>query len=220
MTNPLTTGKTAESYLAVPKEGKGPGVLVLHAWWGFTPFFKDLCNRLADEGFVALAPDFYHGATASTIDKAKNLRSKLKSTIVVKETTGAVEYLRSHQSVSGNRIGVLGFSLGGYWALGLAGLKPDDIAAVVVFYGTRMMNYAKTRAAFLGHFAEDDKWASVKRVHQLEEKMRSAGKEVAFPIYLGTKHWFFEEDRPEAYNAEAAEQAWQRSIEFLRNKLT
>jgi len=220
MRNPLTAGKTAGSCLVVPREGKCPGVLVLHSWWGPTPFFKNLCNQLADEGFVALAPDLYHGATASTIDKAKNLRSKLKNTIVVKEITAAVEHLRSHQGVSGNKIGVLGFSLGGCWALGLAGLKPDDVAAVVVFYGTRTMNCAKTRAAFLGHFAEDDKWASVKRVHQLEEKMRSAGKEVTFHIYPKTNHWFFEEDRPEAYNPEAAEQAWQRSIEFLRNKLT
>jgi carboxymethylenebutenolidase len=220
MTTFRAGGKAAEGYLSLPKTEKGPGVLVLHAWWGLTDFFKGLCGRLADQGFVSLAPDLYHGATASTIEEAKNLRSKLKSTIVAKEVTGALEYLSSHPAVNGNKVGVMGFSLGAYYALGLAVLKPNDVSAVVIFYGTRAANYSKTEAAFLGHFAEDDKWAPVKKIRQLESSIRSGGGEVIFHSYPGTKHWFFEKDRPEAYNRIAAEQAWRRTVKFLRSKLT
>ena len=213
------SGKSVEAYVAVPKSASGPGVLVLHAWWGLTEFFKSLCDRFANDGFVALAPDIYHGKTASTVDDAKRLSFKLKSPTVMKEISGAATYLRSHSAVIGERIGVIGFSLGGYYALGLAGLRPNDVGAVVVFYGTRTLNYSKTKAAFLGHFAEDDKWAPVEKVRELEKRIHDAGKEATFHIYPRTKHWFFEADRPDAYDANAAHLAWNRTVDFLRSRL-
>jgi len=212
-------GKKASGYLASPKASAAPGVLVLHAWWGLNDFFKRICERLASEGFVAFAPDLYHGATASTVDEAKRLRSKLKGPVVVKEIAGALDYLQDHSAVRGKRIGVVGFSLGGYWALGLAGQKPQDVRAVVVFYGIRKVD-KRARAAFLGHFAEEDKFVRVDKVRQLEKELRSAGKDFGFHLYPGTKHWFFEEDRAEAYNEVAARLAWQRTIEFLKAKLS
>jgi carboxymethylenebutenolidase len=212
-------GKSIDAYLAIPDGGGGRGVLILHAWWGLTGFFKSLGDRLANDGFVALAPDLYHGKTASTADRAKQLGSKLKSDIVARELLGAVAYLRSHSAVVGERIGVVGFSMGGYYALGLALQRPDDIAAAVVFYGMRTLDYRKTRAAFLGHFAEDDKWAPSEKVRKLEERIRTAGREVNFYTYPGTKHWFFEEDRPDAYDANASRLAWDRTVDFLRSKL-
>lgn len=212
-------GKSSEAYLALPKSAKGHGVLVLHAWWGLTEFFKGLCDRLGNEGFVAIAPDLYHGKTALTIDQAKRLSSKLKSPAVMKEVSKAATYLRSHTGVIGEGIGVVGFSLGGYYALGLAGLRPNDVRAVAVFYGTRTLDYRKTKAAFLGHFAENDKWAPTKKIRQLEERIRAAGREVNFYIYPGTKHWFFEDNRSDAYDANASRLAWGRTVDFLRSRL-
>jgi carboxymethylenebutenolidase len=216
----IPVGHTStKAYLSVPEGGDVPGVLVIHAWWGLTDFFRSVCNRLADTGFVALAPDLYMGKTASTIGEAKRLRSKLTRTKITKVLNCSVDHLLSLFAETGQRIGVLGFSLGAYWALWLAESKPREVAAVVPFYGTRSGSYKKTRAAFLGHFAENDEWAALKSVHKLEERIRLAGKEVTFFIYPGTKHWFFEENQPNAYDEAAAKLAWGRTVKFLHRQL-
>ena len=212
-------GGTAKGYLAVPESGSGAGVIVLHAWWGLTEFSKEVCERLADEGFVVLAPDLYHGDTAATIDEAKRLRSAMDRNVAHKKLKGAVDCVRSHPAVSDSSIGLVGFSLGGHLALWLARNKPKEVAAVVVFYGTGGGSFDKTRAAFLGHFAESDPYASPSSVQKLEERLRATEREVTFHIYPGTGHWFFEMDRPDAYDADAARLAWERTIEFLRVRL-
>ena len=208
-----------KGYLAVPEGGDVPGVLVIHAWWGLTDFFKEVCDRLASDGFVALAPDLYNGKTASTIDEAKRLRSKAKSVVVQKELNGAVDLLSTLFAVSGKRIGVLGFSLGAYWSMWLATKRPSEVAAVTVFYGTRGGNYRKARAAFLGHLAERDEYEPEKSVREVEAQLRFAGREVAFHVYPRTGHWFFEEDRADAYNPEAANLAWERTTQFFHKNL-
>lgn len=210
---------STKAYLAVPEGGDVPGVLVIHAWWGLTDVFKGICDRLADAGFVALAPDLYSGRTASTIGEAKHLRSKLKKTMVTKVLTRSVDHLLSLLAETGNRIGVVGFSLGAYWALWLAEAKPNEIAAVVPFYGTRSGNYRKAQAAFLGHFAENDQWVPLDSVRRLEERLGSAKKEVTFYVYPRTKHWFFEENQIEAYDKAAAKVAWERTVDFLHRHL-
>ena len=212
-------GGTAKGYLAIPESGTGPGVVVLHAWWGLTEFFKEICRRLAKEGFVALAPDLYGGATASTIGEAKRLRSAMDRNMANKGLQAALDYLRSHPAVSGSNVGLIGFSLGGHLALWLARNKPKEVAAVVVFYGTGGGSFAKVQAAFLGHFAEKDPYASARSVQKLEERLQSAGREVTFHVYPGTGHWFFEEDRPDAYDADAARLAWERTVKFLQARL-
>jgi carboxymethylenebutenolidase len=212
--------KVGEGYFAVPEPGDGPRVIVLHAWWGLTAFFKKVCDRLAQEGFAAFAPDLYHGATASTIEEAKQLRFYLDCHRTNKETNAALEFLRSHPLVSTASVGVVGFSLGGYLALRLARSKANGVRAVVVFYATDGGRFDKAQAAFLGHFAENDGcWAGARVVRSLEERLRAAGRETIFHTYPGTEHSFFEEDRPEAYNAQAACLAWQRTVEFLRTRL-
>jgi len=210
---------SSKAYLAVPEGGDVPGVLVIHAWWGLNDVFKGVCERLADAGFVALAPDLYNGRTASTITEAKHLRSKLKRTKVTKVLTHSVDYLLSLLAATGDRIGVVGFSLGAYWALWLAESKANEIAAVVPFYGTRSGNYRKAQAAFLGHFAESDQWEPLVSVRRLEERLGSAKKKVTFYVYPGTKHWFFEENQFEAYDKAAAKLAWDRTVEFLHRHL-
>jgi len=214
---------SVKGYLAVPTKGKGPGVLVLHAWWGLNEFFKELCDRLATAGFVAFAPDLYRGATASTRDGAKALMSKLSEKEASEEIVRSVRALQIHPGVRGKRPGVIGFSLGAFWALWLAQELPADLAAVVLFYGTREGNYergfADSMAAFLGHFAETDEFESPASVQELEKLLRTSGRDVTFYTYPGTSHWFFEEDRPDAYNAAAADLAWQRTLQLLTRHL-
>jgi carboxymethylenebutenolidase len=208
---------SVRGYLAAPETGKGPGVLVLHAWWGLNPFCKSFCDRLAGEGFVAFAPDLYSGAVAKTIDEARQLRRKLNRPFAQKQIVAALETLRKQKAVSGPSVALVGFSLGAHFALGLALAKPKDIAAVTLFYGAGGGGASvKSQAAFLGHFAEDDPYEPAARVEKLEAKLRAAGRPVEFYTYPGTAHWFFESDQPSAYDAKAAQQAWQRTVKFLR----
>ena len=119
--------------LELPASGKGPGVLVLHAWWGLNPFFRSLCQLLAENGFVAFAPDLYHGQTAGTIDQAKVLRAKLNQQKAFAEIIRAAETLSAHEALTGKSIAVIGFSLGARFALELSVVKPEFIRAVVAF---------------------------------------------------------------------------------------
>jgi len=210
---------TQNSYLALPKSGKGAGILVIHAWWGLNDFFKDFCQRLALEGFVTLAPDLYHGKTATTIDEAKQLRSKMKQGQVSADILSAVEHLRGLPATTSKSLGVIGFSLGGHWELWLSLEKPEYIKAVTVFYGTRSADYSQARATYLGHFAESDDWVAASGVKKLEKSLRAANRPVTFYTYEGTGHWFFEKDRKDAYNAKAAQLAWKRTLEFLQTQL-
>jgi carboxymethylenebutenolidase len=201
-------------YLAKPKTAQRGGILVLHAWWGLNDFFKDFCNRLADEGYLILAPDLYNGAIAKTISEAEKLSEKLKREPASKQITEALKHLRSETE---KPVGLIGFSLGAHWGLWLVDEKPKDIAATVLFYGTRGGEYVKTKSAFLGHFAETDEYVSESGRKKLEKTLCGAGRDVAFHVYPKTSHWFFENDRPE-YNPQAAELAWQRTLEFLHTQ--
>lgn len=207
-------GRTATGYLALPEQGKGPAVLVLHAWWGLTDFFKAVCDRLAAEGFVALAPDLYHGKSATTVEEAERL-SALDEDTASLDIMGAIAFLLEQPATSARTMGAIGFSLGGYWALQLK----EPVSAMVTFYGLPAPESVTANAAFLGHFAEHDEFESVESVHQLETSLHRSGREANFYIYSGTQHWFFEQDRPEFYYPEAAQLAWERTISFLRRCL-
>ncbi|MEW5869467.1 MAG: dienelactone hydrolase family protein [Chloroflexota bacterium] len=213
------TDKSQNHYLALPKSGTGAGVLVLHAWWGLNDFFKELCERLAQAGFVALAPDLYHGQTATTVEEAKRLRSKLKREQASADILAAVEQLRKLPAAVDGPLGVVGFSLGGHWALWLSLEAPETIGAVTVFYGTRNADYIRSQAAYLGHFAETDEWVAASGVKKLEKSLRAANRPVSFYTYPGTGHWFFEADREDAYNPQAAQLAWERTAAFFAANL-
>jgi carboxymethylenebutenolidase len=209
------------AYLAVPEIGAGAGVLVLHAWWGLTSVFTDVCDRLAAAGFVALAPSlFLGGATAATIAEAEKLRDAHDESAEVEPLVrAAVEQLRGLPAVTGSKIGAIGFSLGAYWALHLSQVRPDDVGAVVTIYGTDDGDYSTARAAYLGHFAEHDDFEPLQAVRALEEKIRAAGREVTFHVYPGTGHWFVEPNQPDVYDAAAAELVWDRTLAFLKAQL-
>jgi len=212
---------TIAGYLSLPQSGHGAGVLLLHAWWGLNDFFKSLADRLALEGFVVLAPDLYGGSTASTIEEAEHLYATLDYRQAIKHVEAGMDHLLSHPSTKGSQVGVMGFSMGAAYATWLSALRPE-VVAVVLFYGGAEQGEefaGRTQAAFLGHFAEDDPYESTEVMRQFEEQLRAAGREAAFHVYPGTGHWFFEDDRPDAYDAGAAELAWQRTLEFLRANL-
>lgn len=208
---------TQEGYLAAPAKG-GPAVLVLHAWWGLNPFFKQLCDRLASEGFVALAADLYAGKVANTIDEAKMLMEQCDSAYMQRAVTSAVQALRQHPQNSAGPIGIIGFSMGASWAIELAAQMPADIRAATLFYGVGEGDFNQTQTRFQGHFVAGDEWEEEKWVRYTEDRMKEAGLSPEFFWYEGVKHWFFEDNRPE-YNAEAAALAWQRTLKFLREQL-
>ncbi len=208
-----------QGFLAVPATGKGPGVLVLHAWWGLNETMKALCQRLAKEGFVAFGPDLYHGKIATTIKDAEILSASLDGNRAKIDIADAADFLIERADPRGKGLGVLGFSLGAYYALGLSADDPARVRAVVVFYGTRNADYKRSKAAYLGHFAETDDYEPASEVTMLEHALRAAGRPVSFHNYEATGHWFFEPDRSDAYNQDAAQLAWQRTVAFLRDEL-
>jgi carboxymethylenebutenolidase len=208
-----------DGYLALPATGTGPGVLVLHAWWGLTDMIRGFCSRLADSGFVAFAPDLYGGQIASTIPEAEVLSDALDGQAAMSLVTQSVDFLWNHDRVSRGRLGVIGFSLGAYYALNLSAADPDRVKAVVLFYGTGGADLANAKAAYLGHFAGADPHEPADYVDQLENELLSCGLEATFYRYPEVGHWFFESDRPDAYNTQAAQLAWERTISFLRKEL-
>lgn len=220
ITHQIDTTCTASGYLALPASGAGPGVLLLHAWWGLTDIFKNTCERLASAGFVAYAPDLYHGQTAATIKEAEQVRGTLNFDRAIQDITAAIALLHSQPQVRGNNIGAIGFSMGAAFALGMS-TNRQDIGAVVAFYGLELgPGYTSARAAYQGHFAELDEWETTEDIVTMEQVLRKAGKEVTFYTYPSTRHWFFEENRPDYYDVGAANLAWQRTIVFLHDHLS
>lgn len=207
-------GKSVNAYLASPTEG-GPGVLVLHAWWGLKPFFKGVCDRLAEQGFVALAPDLRDGQIAKTIDEAKELMQKSDEQAAGDIAMAAKDYLLS---LTKNKIGVMGYSMGAWWSMVAAMNDPENIAATVLFYGIGDGDFNRLKSKVLGHYSDHDEWEPLDGVRAMENSLREAGVDAALHIYPGVGHWFVEEDRPE-YDPAAAQLAWDRTIEFLKKNL-
>jgi carboxymethylenebutenolidase len=209
-------------YLSTPKTSKG-GVLVLHAWWGLNDFFKAFCDRLAAEGYTALAPDLRQGKVARTVDEAKKLMSEIdEGKTFPSIVLGGLDRLRSESSLKGKQTAVIGFSMGASWALWLSTQRPSDVKAAVVFYGAYAepsWDFAESQASYLGHFSPEDEWEPMEGVRALEETIRKAHRPVTFYFYQGANHWFIEDNQPSAYNPQAAKLAWTRTIDFLHANL-
>ena len=207
-------GKSVNAYLASP-DGGGRGVLVLHAWWGLKPFFKQVCDRLAEQGFTVLAPDLRNGQIAKTIEEAKALMENSDGQLVGDTVTAAKDYLR--ELVKG-KIGLIGFSMGGAWALIVASTEPEQIAATVLFYGNGDADYGKITSKVMGHYSDNDEFEPNEYVEQTFAAFKSAGVDATLRIYPGVAHWFVEDDRPE-YDPVAASLAWERTFDFLKKNL-
>jgi carboxymethylenebutenolidase len=210
--------QAARGYLAMPEGGVGPGVLVLHAWWGLNDTILAICMRLAEAGFIAFAPDLYHGQIADTIADAETLVNALDSNSMQAkaEIAAATRFLSERVGHTDGGLAVIGFSLGASYALDLAAADPEHIRSVVLFYGTGGGDFSNSAAAYLGHFADNDEYEPQANVDGLEEALQQFGRPVTFHSYSGTGHWFFERDRVQAYNQAAANLAWDRTMAFLK----
>jgi carboxymethylenebutenolidase len=218
---PFAGGET-DGYLALPESGSGPGVVVIQEWWGLVDHIKDVCDRFAKEGFVALAPDLYHGKSTKSPDEAGKLMMALRIDEAEKNLSAATDYLLQHDSTTGRKIGVVGFCMGGALALYTA-TKDPNIGACVVFYGGHpnvKPDLPNLHAPVLGIYAGKDGFVTPVLVRELEQKLKALGKQIEVVIYPNTDHAFFNDSRPEVYNAEASADAWQRTLEFLREHLS
>jgi carboxymethylenebutenolidase len=222
-----SNGGQAEGYLAVPEAGQGPGVVVIQEWWGLNRQLKEVCDRYAAEGFVALAPDLYRGTEVSLQepDEASKMMMALNIEQAAKDMVGAVDYLRGHDAVTSDGVGATGFCIGGGLALWLATLRPQAVKAVVSYYGiipwpAAQPDYSKLQAAVQGHYAEDDDFADPESVRKLEEELKGLDKSVEFFTYPDTDHAFANHHRAEVFHEEHSGTAWERTIAFLRQHLS
>ena len=216
-----SNGHEGDGYLATPASGSGPGVIVIQEWWGLVPHIKEVCDRLAGEGFMALAPDLYNGKTASEPDEAGKLMMEMEIDEAARDMSGAVEYLASLDATTTDKVGCVGFCVGGGLSMYLAGMN-SKIGACVVYYGVLPGGQADHNAIqvpILGHYADNDDFLKVDAVRELESTLKGLGKDVEFHIYEGTEHAFFNDTRPEVYKAEAATQSWDRTLAFFRKHL-
>jgi carboxymethylenebutenolidase len=216
-----SNGAKAHGYLATPASGSGPALIVIQEWWGLVDHIKDVADRFAAAGFVALAPDLYHGESTQKPDDAGRLMMALDIDRAARDLEGAVAYLLALPSVAVRKVGVVGFCMGGQLALATACLSAS-VGAVVDFYGVHpnvKLDFAKLGAPVLALFAARDAFVTPEIARKLERDVRSAGKAIEVHIYPGADHAFFNDTRPDVFNREAATDAWNRTTQFFRRHL-
>jgi len=217
-----SNGGSADGYLALPESGKGPGVIVIQEWWGLVPHIKAVTDRFAVEGFVALAPDLYHGKSASSPDEAGKLMMALRIDEVEKDLRGAAQFLLNHDGTTANKVGTVGFCMGGALSL-YAASKNSQIGACVIFYGGHpnvKPDLANLQAPVLGLYADRDGFVTPESVRVLEGQLKELGKSADIHIYPDADHGFFNDTRPEVYNEAVAKDAWARVMKFFRANLS
>ena len=216
-----SNGGQTGGYLAIPEKGIGPGVVVIQEWWGLVDHIEDVCDRFAANGYVALAPDLYHGKKAKSPDEAGKLMMALRIDEAEKDLSGAIEFLLNHEATTGSKAGIIGFCMGGALSL-YAATKNPKVGACVVFYGGHpnvKPDLPNLQAPMLGIYAERDGFVTPQLVHQLEKQLKELGKSVEVHIYPGVDHAFFNDQRPEVYDEKASADAWRRVLEFFAKHL-
>ena len=218
-----SNGGEAHGYLAKPDSGKGPGVIVIQEWWGLTDHIAGIADRLAGEGFVALAPDLFGGKVAHDADEAGKLMSELPVDRAARDLAGAVDFLLDNDAVTSSKVGAVGFCMGGGFVLQLAAQQGDKIGAAVPFYGVGEAvpdQYAGVSAAVQGHYGEQDEMYPVDQAHQQEKQIRDeSGADVTFYYYPAGHAFHNDENHLGTYDEENAKLAWQRAVDFLHAQL-
>ncbi|HMJ77958.1 MAG TPA: dienelactone hydrolase family protein, partial [Iamia sp.] len=209
-------------YLAKPAAGAGLGLLVIQEWWGLVPHIKDVCDRFAAEGFVALAPDLYRGVTTTEPDEAGKLLMALNLQQAAKDMSGAVDEVASR--AGSDRVGVTGFCMGGGLALVLAAERPAAFSICVPWYGLIPWEHAQpdwsnVQAKVRGIFAEQDGFFGPDKARQLEADLIAADVDAQIRIFAGVDHAFFNDTRPEVHDPEVSAQAWEHCLTNLRAEL-
>jgi len=220
-----SNGGTAHGYLVVPPSGSGPGVVVIQEWWGLTDHIADVADRLASEGFVALAPDLYGGKTTHDASEAGALMSALPEDQAARDLAGAVDFLLGHDAVTSSKVGAVGFCMGGGFVLLLANQQGDKVGAAVPFYGVgpaaQQADFGPLTAAVQGHYGTQDGMYPVEQVRAQEQKIRAeSGAPVEFFYYDAGHAFFNNENAFGTYSPADAALAWTRTVEFLRTHLT
>lgn len=221
-----SNGSMASGYLVTPASGSGPGVLVIQEWWGLDSGIKEMANRLGAAGFVALAPDLYHGDLAAhdEMDKASHLMQGLPPDRAARDMSGAIDYLAAHSAVTGTGLGVVGFCMGGMLSFLIAANRPDRVKAAVPFYGfpqgAAEPDWSTLTATIRGHMAEHDDFFPPAAARALETKLRALGKDVTLTVHPGTGHAFMgPHNALGTFNAEASARIWPDVVSFLKGVL-
>jgi len=216
-----SNGGTTPGYLARPSDNeRHRGLVIIQEWWGLVPHIKAVADRFAHEGFITLAPDLYHGQQAEEPDEARKLAMELDRDRAVDEIAAAMAYLRTMGAVSPKKIGVVGWCMGGSLTLATAA-QVEEVGAAVVFYGhprdLEIVN--QIQAPIIGFYGEQDRGIPVDTVREIERMLKESGTPHQFHIYAEAGHAFFNDARPSAFNAKAAEDAWSRTLNWLREHL-
>ncbi len=221
-----SNGNNAGGYLAMPHSGTGPGVIVVQEWWGLDSGIKEMTDRLATAGFVALAPDLYHGELAGhmEMDKAAELMNSLPSERAGRDMSGAVDYLANHEATTGDGIGVMGFCMGGLLTFVLAALRPDKIKAAVPFYGfpqgDDQPDYSKIEASIQGHMAENDDFFPPAAAMHLHNELQALGKNASITVHKGSGHAFMAPHNAlGTQDPDLAAEVWPKATAFLHDHL-
>jgi carboxymethylenebutenolidase len=219
-----SNGAAAAGYLAVPASGAGPGVIVIQEWWGLDWGIKAMADRLAEAGFVALAPDLYHGELAGhdEMNKAGSLMQSLPADRAAQDMSAAIDYLLGRDDVIGSGLAVVGFCMGGMLSFSLATNRPEAIKAVVPFYGFPQgdgePDWSNLSAIVRGHMAEHDDFFGPDAARALEARLQALGKDVTLTVHPGTGHAFMAPHNAlGTLNEQVAAQVWPEVVAFLHS---
>ncbi|NKX50287.1 dienelactone hydrolase family protein [Arthrobacter deserti] len=218
-----SAGGEAHGYLALPESGRGPGVIVIQEWWGLVDHIKDVADRLAAEGFGALAPDLYGGRTTHDGAEAAGMMAGVPEEEGARLLAGAGDYLLSSAAVAGSTVGAIGFCMGGGFVLALAAQQGERVSAAVPFYGVGQgvpESFAGVRAAVQGHYGEQDAFYPAEKARgQAEQIRRESGAEVTYYFYVAP-HAFHNDENPAGnYRPAEAKLAWSRAVDFLKDNI-
>lgn len=209
---------STSAYAIVPSSGSGPGILVLHSWFGLTGGVKGLCDALADAGFVAVAPDLFDGKIAEDAAEGEKLLLDADPNLLVAGVKATADALRRMPATPDGRIGVLGMSMGASLGLWLSEREPDLVAAVVAFYGSQEIDFTRSQSAYQFHLADLDTIVDHDELALMEASMRLSELEVDVHRYPDVGHWFLEPGSP-GYAPDEAEAAWARAVSFFDDHL-
>ena len=217
-------GTSGSGYLSTPQNGSGPAVIVIQEWWGLVGHITDVVDRFAAAGFVAFAPDLYHGQAAAEPDTAKKLMMELQLDQAGQEIINSAKYLLSLPETSSKTVGAVGFCMGGSLSIWSGTLDPVIDRAVGFYPGSSWERHAPKWSNYNGkhamiHCAQGDGTSAAPGIQEAIKEISTAGGSIEVFDYAGTQHAFFNNDRPEVYDAQAAQTAWDRTVNFLKDKV-